>query len=147
MVVEDSSVYEGNAVRKALAYAVWGEMPCFADDTGLEIAEIGGYPGVYTARVGVHALRERLAAGRQYEARFVCCVAYAQPNGRRIAVTATLPGIFVPSHEVQASRTTLEFSPYFIPAGQSRSLRDLLEDGYADSHRARAFRTLLHAMS
>jgi XTP/dITP diphosphohydrolase len=146
IVVEDSSCYEGNAVRKALTYAAWAGMPCLADDTGLEIGELGGYPGVYTARVGVRALRARLVRGRRYEARFVCCVAYAEPSGRRITVTAELAGTFVPDLGGAEPRTSLEFSPYFVPEGEYRSLRDLLAEGYSDSHRAKALRALLRAL-
>ncbi len=146
IVVEDRACYEDHAVQKALTYAAWASMPCLADDTGIEIGELGGYPGVHTARVGVQALRERLLRGRQYEARFVCCVAYAEPSGRRISVTAELPGTFVPDLGGVEPRTSLEFSPYFVPEGESRSLRDLLAEGYSDSHRARALRALLRAL-
>lgn len=146
IVVEDSSCYEGNAVRKAVTYAAWARMPCLADDTGIEIGALGGYPGVHTARVGVQALRERLFRGGRYEARFVCCVAYAEPTGRRIAVTGELSGTFVPDLGGSELRNSLEFSPYFVPEGESRSLRDLLAEGYSDSHRARALRSLLRAL-
>ena len=146
IVVEDSPSYEGNAVRKALAYAEWAGMPCLADDTGIEIEELGGYPGIHTARVGVHALKKRLFPGRRYEARFVCCVAYAEPRGRRVSVTAILSGTFVPSLGGVEPRTSLEFSPFFVPEGESRSLHELLASGYSDSHRARALRALLGAL-
>ncbi len=145
-VVEDCATYEGNALRKAFAYAQWAQMSCFADDTGIEIEELAGYPGVHTARVGVAALMSRLVPGRVYAARFVCCVAYTESSGRHVSVTASLPGTFVPSAAGIELEAPFEFSPFFVPDGESRSLRDLLAAGYSDSHRARALKALLGAL-
>jgi XTP/dITP diphosphohydrolase len=147
IVIEDSPLYEVNAVRKALAYARWAGLSSLADDTGIEVDDLGGYPGVYTARVGVHALREKLRCGVRYAAHFVCCMAYAEPTGRRVAVSARLPGVFMPGLGGKAPSTALEFSPYFVPEGESRSLQELLAEGYSDSHRARALRALLRSLS
>jgi XTP/dITP diphosphohydrolase len=146
-VVEDSPCYEVNAVRKASAYASWAGEPCFADDTGIELDELGGYPGVYTARVGVRGLGSKLSCGRPYRAHFVCCVAYAEPRGRTVAVTARLSGSFVPNLDGRIPVTDLEFSPFFVPDGESLSLHQLLAQGYSDSHRARALGSLLYVLS
>jgi XTP/dITP diphosphohydrolase len=47
---ETNPTLEGNALQKAkYVYDNYG-FNCFADDTGLEIAALGGEPGVYSAR-------------------------------------------------------------------------------------------------
>lgn len=49
-IPETGSTLIENALQKARF--VWNELgvPCFADDTGLEIDALGGAPGVYSAR-------------------------------------------------------------------------------------------------
>src|SRR3954470_365422 len=49
-VVEDADSLEGNARLKATAIAAASASPALADDTGLEVAALGGAPGVYAAR-------------------------------------------------------------------------------------------------
>ena len=56
---ETQNTLVGNARQKALY--VWEHygVPCFADDTGLEVTALNGEPGVYSAR---YAGPQRLAA-------------------------------------------------------------------------------------
>ena len=49
-VEETETTLEGNALLKAKAYFEASGLPCFADDTGLEVAALNGEPGVYSAR-------------------------------------------------------------------------------------------------
>jgi XTP/dITP diphosphohydrolase len=87
-----------NAARKALEVARRTGLPALADDSGLEVAALGGRPGVYAARYAQD--RTRPAAPRdadnwrklleelrevpreQRGARFVCEIALAFPDGR-----------------------------------------------------------------
>lgn len=50
-VEEDQETFEGNAVKKAetIAKLLKGEK-CIADDSGIEIESLNGFPGVYTKR-------------------------------------------------------------------------------------------------
>jgi len=49
-VEETEPTLEGNALLKARAVAAATGLPGLADDTGLEVAALGGAPGVHTAR-------------------------------------------------------------------------------------------------
>ena len=49
-VVEDGLTLEENAFKKASEYHNLTVLPCFADDTGLEIDALNGEPGVHSAR-------------------------------------------------------------------------------------------------
>jgi len=49
-IPETSPTLAGNALQKAAHIYTKFKMPCFADDTGLEIEALGGRPGVYSAR-------------------------------------------------------------------------------------------------
>lgn len=50
-VEEDQKTFEGNAIKKAetIAKALNGKM-CIADDSGIEIEHLDGFPGVFTKR-------------------------------------------------------------------------------------------------
>jgi len=47
---EDQNTLEGNSHQKADFVAKKYEIPCFSDDTGLEVFALDGEPGVYSAR-------------------------------------------------------------------------------------------------
>lgn len=59
-VEEDQETFEGNAIKKSetIAKELKGKM-CIADDTGIEIEYLDGFPGVYTKRWHVGTDRER----------------------------------------------------------------------------------------
>src|SRR5688572_26499678 len=47
---ETQETFEGNALQKALYVFNKTSIPCFADDSGLEVEALQGAPGVYSAR-------------------------------------------------------------------------------------------------
>lgn len=49
-VEENGKTFEENAVKKAKTLYDATKIPTIADDSGLEIEELGGFPGVLTAR-------------------------------------------------------------------------------------------------
>ena len=49
-IPETADTLEGNALLKSTYIHEKFGLDCFADDTGLEIEELGGEPGVYSAR-------------------------------------------------------------------------------------------------
>lgn len=49
-IPETANTIEGNAILKADYITQHYGLPCFADDTGLEISALNGEPGVYSAR-------------------------------------------------------------------------------------------------
>ena len=48
--VEDGQTFDDNAYKKALHYAKVLGLPCLADDSGLCVDALGGWPGVFSAR-------------------------------------------------------------------------------------------------
>ena len=59
-IKEDQDTFEGNAIKKAetIARKLNGKM-CIADDSGIEIEYLDGFPGVYTKRWHKGTDRER----------------------------------------------------------------------------------------
>jgi XTP/dITP diphosphohydrolase len=83
---ETGATYVANARLKAAAVAFRAGMPALADDSGLEVAALGGRPGPRSARYGpdpgerIRRLLEELAGERDRRARFVCVLALAHPR-------------------------------------------------------------------
>jgi len=89
---ETGTTFAENARIKAVAYAAATGRLCLADDSGLEVEALNGAPGVHSARfAGVHGddaknnglLLERLQGlpFSRRNARFVCALALARPDG------------------------------------------------------------------
>lgn len=100
-VEEDQETFEANARKKAetIAHAVGGKM-CIADDTGIEIEALNGFPGVRTKRwyPGNDAERnqkilEKLAGLPKEERKIRWVTAIALSNGETtISTTQALAG-------------------------------------------------------
>jgi XTP/dITP diphosphohydrolase len=83
-IPENQTTLEGNAREKAwFVYKKFG-LPCFADDTGLEIDALGGEPGVYSARYAgedknslnnIQKVLEKMKDIDNRRARFRCVIA------------------------------------------------------------------------
>lgn len=59
-VEETGTTFKENALLKAQAVANLTDMVVIADDSGLEIASLGGFPGIYSARfMEGHPYREK----------------------------------------------------------------------------------------
>lgn len=107
-IPEEGATFADNARAKAQAVARLTGLPALADDSGLEVAALGGRPGVFSARYAqdrtrgrtptdednwrklLDELREVPPAERQ--ARFVCEIALAWPDGRLVTTRGELSG-------------------------------------------------------
>ncbi len=107
-VVESADTYAGNAALKATALfdqlsAGGVRANVIGDDSGLEVAALGGRPGVRSARYGGvaatwpqrRALLLRELAGRhgaQRAARFVCALHFIDADGAHTSAAASYGG-------------------------------------------------------
>lgn len=89
-VEETGETLEENALLKARAVVEATDLPALADDTGLEVAALGGRPGVHTARYAgpdatyddnIDKLLVELSRATDRSARFVTVVALMLPDG------------------------------------------------------------------
>lgn len=98
-VEEDGDTFAANARKKASEYARRLEGWVLADDSGLEVAALGGRPGVYSARYAGERATDAANNAKLLEelgdlpaakrgARYVCHVAVADPHGEIWAETA-----------------------------------------------------------
>ena len=154
-VVEDADTLVGNARLKAAAIVAATGMPAVADDTGLEVTALGGRPGVRTARyAGEHAthadnralLLRELAGAADRSATFRTVVVLQWPDGAELVVDGTCHGRIA---DAERGARGWGFDPLFVPDdGDGRTFAEMTaDDKHAVSHRGRAFRALLDALS
>jgi XTP/dITP diphosphohydrolase len=145
---ENGNTYAENAIGKAKFYASATGLWTLADDSGLEVAALGGGPGVFSARyAGDDAtdadrrdllLSELARTGDEHRrARFVAAVAIANAGGELMnAAEGVCEGIitFGPCGD-----GGFGYDPLFIPDGYNQTfaeLPEIVKDRI--SHRARA---------
>ena len=159
---ETGDTFAENARDKATAvFAALGEVTAvLADDSGLEVAALGGLPGVRSARFAregatdsenVAKLLRELEGRTDRTARFVCHLALVMPEtswsvcGRIIFESS---GVLEGTIEVAPrGGEGFGYDPVFRPLGSERTLSEMSPDEKnAISHRARAVKALVAVM-
>jgi XTP/dITP diphosphohydrolase len=148
---EDGATFADNAHIKARYGRLVGPADrwMLADDSGIEVAALGGGPGVQTARwAGDRHVEKLLAAleGRDdREARYVCELVAISPDRHEARGTGVLEGTIA---RAPAGSAGFGFDPIFVPRGETRTVAELGDDWKAEhSHRALAARALLGTLS
>jgi XTP/dITP diphosphohydrolase len=143
---EDGKTYADNARIKArYGRAVGpGNRWMLADDSGIEVAALGGGPGVSTARWAEGRHVEKLLAALQgasdRRARYVCELVALSPDGDELVGSGMLRGSIAVA---PAGEEGFGFDPVFVPDGETRTVAELGDDWKAaHSHRALAADTL-----
>ena len=155
MPPEDGDSFEANALIKARAAraALPGET-VLADDSGIEAEDLGGAPGIYSARyagVGVgdkvnldKLLREVDAVGGERRAAYVCVLALIDADGGEHVFEARCEGRLL--REAHGSGG-FGYDPAFVPddtgPDDQRTMAEIsAAEKNAISHRGRAARML-----
>jgi XTP/dITP diphosphohydrolase len=117
------------------------------EDSGLEVAALGGAPGIRSARYAPEgsAANERLLRElgdeEDRQARFVCELVLLGADGEELRGTGTLEGSI--AHEPSGAEG-FGYDPVFVPDGEQLTVAEI-GDAWKDknSHRARAAEALL----
>lgn len=147
-VIEDALTFEGNAAKKAHAFAQATGLWALADDSGLVVDALDGRPGVFSARYAptegerIGRLLSELAQvpAERRTARFQCVLCLASPSGEEHFTQGTCEGsIGFSPRGVHG----FGYDPVFVlPGGQTMS--ELTRDEKsALSHRGHALRAML----
>ena len=126
MPPEDGDSFEANALIKArAARAATGEV-VIADDSGIEADDLGGAPGIYSARYAgegagdevnlAKLLREVDAAGGDRRAAYVCALALIDEDGAEHVFEARCEGACSTSAAARAASATTPPSSPTTPA-------------------------------
>jgi XTP/dITP diphosphohydrolase len=146
-IPEASETLEENALTKAETVAAETGLPALADDTGLEVEELGGRPGVYSSRYA--------GEGASYEdnVRKLLMELDGVPPERRGALFRTVIALALPGERsrvvegkckgriLAAPRGVSGFGydPVFTPEGFDRTFAEMtLSEKNAISHRGLA---------
>jgi XTP/dITP diphosphohydrolase len=151
---ETGGSFEANALIKARAGYAATDEETIADDSGIEAADLGGAPGIYSARYAGEAasdesnleklLREVDAAGGDRRAAYVCALALIDEQGHEYVFEARCEGTLL--REGRGSGG-FGYDPAFVPDetghNDHRTLSELSpEEKNAISHRGKAVRML-----
>jgi XTP/dITP diphosphohydrolase len=155
-IPEEGATFSENAAAKARAVAQLTGWPALADDSGLEVAALGGRPGVFSARYAqdrtapqppsdadnwrklLDELREVDRGERQ--ARFVCAMALALPDGRVFAARGECSGLI--AFEPRGTQG-FGYDPVFWVPAYGRTMAELgPRVKNRISHRAQALKAL-----
>ncbi len=156
--LERFDTFEENALAKArYFYEVSGGIAAVADDSGLEVAALGGRPGVRSKRFSGRsdltgrpldeannaALLAELQGSSDRSARFVCAAAFVGLDGDVVRRGETA-GVIL---ESPRGRGGFGYDPYFESLELGSTFAEAsVEEKERISHRGRAMRALIEAL-
>jgi len=151
IVVEDGETFAENAVKKARIASVITGKTAIADDSGLMVDELGGFPGVCSARYAgegagdaennAKLLKELNAIPESRRtAAFVCVIALCTPDGTCVTFDGYLKGIILNEPHGNGG---FGYDPLFLVPECGLTLAELsLEVKNRISHRGQALAKL-----
>ena len=150
---ETSDSIAGNSRQKA--QYVWQHfgIPCFADDSGLEIEALNGEPGVDSAYYSgtrnhdenIRKVLTNLMGQPNRNAQFVSVFTLVLPGPGGESIEHQFTGIFA-GQITDAPRGTggFGYDPIFLPDGHDRTLAEMsMPEKNAISHRAQALKQMV----
>ena len=156
-IPETETTIEGNAMQKARYINERYQLPCFADDSGLEVDALGGAPGVYSshyaevegssevrAKANISKLLNEMSGKTNRKARFKTVIAYIDANNDTHLFEGIVDGIII---ETPTGIEGFGYDPVFIPEGRDVTFAQMpLSEKNAISHRAKAFNKFANAI-
>ena len=148
--VEDGATFLDNARIKARHGRTHAPADAWVagEDSGIEVAALGGRPGVHSDRWagdGVAQLLLELDGQADRSARYVCELVVLALDGTEVRATGTLDGAIADGRRGDEG---FGYDPIFVPHGESRTVAELGDAWKAEnSHRAQAARALARALA
>tara|TARA_B100000035_G_scaffold56653_1_gene44984 strand:+ start:1338 stop:1934 length:597 start_codon:yes stop_codon:yes gene_type:complete len=153
--VENGKTFEDNSIIKAKYFSKKTNLPCLADDSGLEIDILNKAPGIYSARWGGRDSDFNRAIKRVYreldkkdskwktkkiKARFICALSICYLNKKFACVKGKIEGNISP---VPKGKKGFGYDPIFIPNGKKYTFGQVSPDvKYKMDHRFKAFKKI-----
>ena len=148
-IPETGDTLEANAFQKAYYIKDNFNYDCFADDTGLEIDELNGEPGVYSARyagpernanANMNKVLNELKGKKNRKAKFRTAIALTLNNEKHL-FEGEINGYI---SDVKQGNEGFGYDPIFIPENDIRSFAQMsMQEKGAISHRGRAVKKLV----
>jgi len=152
-IPETAETIEGNAILKANYVTENFGLPCFADDTGLEIESLNNQPGVYSARYAgeqknaednMNLVLQKLATETNRNAQFKTIIAL-NINDQQHLFEGIVKGEIT---NEKSGNQGFGYDPIFQPQGLSITFAEMsLEQKSEISHRGIAVQKLIKFLS
>lgn len=145
---ETADTFEGNSKQKAEYVFKHFQIPCFADDSGLEVDALNGEPGVFSARYAgaqrndndnIDLVLKKLTGVENRNARFKTVITFID-NNRCVTFDGSVEGSIIDN---KRGVNGFGYDPVFVPLGYSKTFAELSsEEKNSMSHRSVAVRKL-----
>jgi len=152
-LAEEQNSLEGNSRQKAEYVFQKYKVACFADDSGLEVDELSGAPGVDSAHYAgpqrswqdnMDLLLKNLHGKKNRRAQFRTVITLLQPNGQHV-FEGIVKGTIL---EERRGQSGFGYDPLFLPDGFSKTLAEMsMDEKNQISHRAKATRKLVEFLT
>jgi XTP/dITP diphosphohydrolase len=152
-IPENEPTIEGNSAFKAKFIFNKFELNCFADDTGLEIEELNGNPGVHSARyageeknpdANMNLVLTELAGLENRNARFKTVITLIL-DGEQYIFEGIVNGRMI---DEKRGTNGFGYDPIFIPENEIRTFAEMdLAEKNQFSHRARALEKMIEFLT
>lgn len=152
-IKESAATLEGNALLKATHVFTLFKLPCFADDSGLEVEALDNRPGVYSARYAgepkndernIAKLLDDLKESTNRSARFRTVITLILPT-TSLSFEGIIEGEI--THEKKGSNG-FGYDPVFQPIESSITFAQMsMEQKNTISHRALALEKMISFLS
>ena len=104
-VEETGKTYRENSLLKAKALSEYLNIPIIADDSGLCIDSLGGFPGLYSSRYAeslggyenAYADLNKRLSGLSRDCHFHCCICYLEKGKSPLYFEGDCPGVLLSS--------------------------------------------------
>jgi XTP/dITP diphosphohydrolase len=146
---ETGSTFAENAAQKANYYYEHFKKPVLAEDSGLVVPALQGFPGIHSARIGpddatrtqvvLEKLKE-LGPSVSRDAYYICSIMLIV-NGQSYAVEGRCEGTLTQEPD---GTQGFGYDPIFIPEGSNKTFgRMSIKEKSQYSHRARAIHLII----
>jgi len=146
---ETRDTLEGNSLQKAEYVFDNYKVPCFADDTGLDVDALNGAPGVYSARYAgpqrnaddnIDLLLKNLHGKSNRDAKFRTVISLIGLQPSPLFFEGIVPGSITLNRR---GNSGFGYDPVFLPEGYTKTFAEMSMDEKNElSHRARAVKKL-----
>jgi XTP/dITP diphosphohydrolase len=146
---ETRNTFEENSAQKAEYLFDKIRLPCFADDSGLEVEALNGEPGVFSARyAGEHKndsdniklLLKKLRGVTNRNAQFKTVITFINANSNHHCFEGTIKGRIL---NEERGKGGFGYDPVFVPNGYSQTFAEMdASQKNSMSHRAVAVKKL-----
>jgi XTP/dITP diphosphohydrolase len=153
--IENGKTFEANSIIKSKYFSKKTNLPCLADDSGLEIDLLNKAPGIYSSRWGGKNLDFKKAIKKVYQelnkkdknwknkkikARFVCALSISFLEKKVVCVKGKIEGTI--STEPKG-KNGFGYDPIFIPINKKQTFGEISAKlKYKIDHRFQAFKKI-----